>query len=126
MASIRRDVSIFGATGVQGAARVCSAVVESLLEDGTFIPRAMIHQEESRVGSLKERGVEVVKGDSGDKASLLSALRRSEAVKAIMKQTSHAEYDGLYTDVDTLVANPDLVALEDFMEELKRHFGKTE
>ncbi|KAJ7440418.1 hypothetical protein B0H11DRAFT_2205301 [Mycena galericulata] len=82
MASIRRDVSIFGATGVQGAARVCSAVVESLLEDGTFIPRAMIHQEESRVGSLKERGVEVVKGDSGDKASLLSALRRSEAVKA--------------------------------------------
>ena len=32
---------------------------------------------------LKERGVEVVKGDFGDKASLVDALRGSEAVFAV-------------------------------------------
>ncbi|KAJ7434021.1 hypothetical protein B0H11DRAFT_2119499 [Mycena galericulata] len=79
MASTRRVVSIFGATGLQG-----SAVVESLLKDGTFIPRAITRNPESEASvKLKERGVEVVKGDSGDKASLLSALRGSEAVFAV-------------------------------------------
>ncbi|KAJ7454373.1 hypothetical protein FB451DRAFT_1144400 [Mycena latifolia] len=72
-------VSVFGATGLQG-----SAVVEALLKDGTFTPRAISRNPESEASlKLKARGVDVVKGDSGDKASLVSALRGSEAVFAV-------------------------------------------
>ncbi|KAJ6485232.1 hypothetical protein DFH09DRAFT_1339825 [Mycena vulgaris] len=53
-----RIVSVFGATGLQGA-----AVVRALLKDGTFTPRAI--------------------GDWMDKASLVSAMRGSEAVFAL-------------------------------------------
>ncbi|KAJ7751739.1 hypothetical protein DFH07DRAFT_825976 [Mycena maculata] len=74
-----RIVSVFGATGLQG-----SSVVEALLKDGTFTPRAITRNPESEAAlKLKERGVEVVKGDSGDKASLVTALQGSEAVFAV-------------------------------------------
>ncbi|KAJ7705001.1 hypothetical protein B0H17DRAFT_1156950 [Mycena rosella] len=74
-----RIVSVFGATGLQG-----SAVVEGLLKDGTFTPRAISRNPESEASlKLKARGVEVVKGDSGDKESLINALRGSEAVFAV-------------------------------------------
>ncbi|KAJ7133490.1 hypothetical protein C8R44DRAFT_698104 [Mycena epipterygia] len=74
-----RIVSVFGATGLQG-----SAVVNALLKDGTFTPRAISRNPESEAAlKLKERGVKVVKGDSLDKASLISALRGSEAVFAV-------------------------------------------
>ncbi|KAJ7133489.1 hypothetical protein C8R44DRAFT_829313 [Mycena epipterygia] len=74
-----RIVSVFGATGLQG-----SAVINALLKDATFIPRAITRDPESEAAlKLKERGVEVVKGDSLDKASLVSALRGSEAVFAV-------------------------------------------
>ncbi|KAJ7123608.1 hypothetical protein C8R44DRAFT_840549 [Mycena epipterygia] len=77
--SLARIVSVFGATGLQG-----SAVVDALLKDGTFTPRAITRNPESEAAlKLKERGVEVVKGDSGDKASLIGALRGSEAVFAV-------------------------------------------
>ncbi|KAJ6585535.1 NAD(P)-binding protein [Mycena capillaripes] len=70
---------VFGATGLQG-----SSVVERLLKDGTFTPRAITRDPESEASKkLKSRGVEVVKGDSGDKSSLVSALRGSEAVFAV-------------------------------------------
>ncbi|KAJ7123630.1 hypothetical protein C8R44DRAFT_620558 [Mycena epipterygia] len=79
MPSLTRIVSVFGATGVQD-----SAVVEALLKDGTFTPRAITRNPESEASlKLKERGIEVVKGDSGDKASLVGALRGSEAVFAV-------------------------------------------
>ncbi|KAJ7785256.1 hypothetical protein DFH07DRAFT_948329 [Mycena maculata] len=63
MSDSSRIVSVFGATGLQG-----SAVLEALLKDGTFTP---------------QRGVQVVEGDSSDKASLVCALQGSEAVFAI-------------------------------------------
>ncbi|KAJ7110578.1 hypothetical protein C8R44DRAFT_633913 [Mycena epipterygia] len=79
MPSSARIVSVFGATGLQG-----SAVVEALLKDGTFTPRAITRNPESDASlKLKERGVQVFMGDSGDKASLVSALRGSEAVFAV-------------------------------------------
>ncbi|KAF7336146.1 NmrA domain-containing protein [Mycena venus] len=77
--SSSRIVAIFGATGVQG-----SAVVERLLKDGTFAPRAITRDLNSASSlKLKERGVEVVKGDMSEKASLVTALRGAEAVFAV-------------------------------------------
>ncbi|KAJ7621861.1 hypothetical protein DFH06DRAFT_1105227 [Mycena polygramma] len=71
-----RIVSVFGATGLQGA-----AVVRALLKDGTFTPRAITRNPESDAAlKLKTQGVEVVKGDPLDKSSLAGALRGSEAV----------------------------------------------
>jgi len=55
-----------------------------LLKDGTFVPRAISRDPDSEASNkLKARGVEVVKGDSVDKASLVNALRGSEAVFAV-------------------------------------------
>ncbi|KAJ7769425.1 hypothetical protein B0H16DRAFT_1881953 [Mycena metata] len=74
-----RIVSVFGATGLQG-----SAVVDALLKDGTFIPRAITRDPNSALSQkLKARGVQVVRGDSLDKESLVSALEGSEAVFAV-------------------------------------------
>ncbi|KAJ7704794.1 hypothetical protein B0H17DRAFT_1301678 [Mycena rosella] len=74
-----RIVSVFGATGLQGA-----AVLNALLKDGTFTPRAIARNPESEAAlKLKALGIEVVKGDSLDKTSLVSALRGSEAVFAV-------------------------------------------
>ncbi|KAJ7611428.1 NAD(P)-binding protein [Mycena polygramma] len=74
-----RIVAIIGATGLQG-----SSVLEALLKDGTFTPRAISRDPESEAAQkLKARGVEVVKGDTADKASLVSALRGSEGVFAV-------------------------------------------
>ncbi|KAJ7621865.1 hypothetical protein DFH06DRAFT_1059885 [Mycena polygramma] len=74
-----RIVSVFGATGLQGA-----SVIRGLLKDGTFTPRAITRNPESEAAlKLKAQGVEVVKGDSLNKASLADALRGSEAVFAV-------------------------------------------
>ncbi|KAJ6540242.1 hypothetical protein B0H10DRAFT_2138210 [Mycena sp. CBHHK59/15] len=71
-----RIVSILGATGLQGA-----SVLNAVLADGTFTPRAVTRNTESEAAlKLKARGVEVVKGDMWDKASLVSAFIGSEAV----------------------------------------------
>ncbi|KAJ7075321.1 hypothetical protein B0H15DRAFT_894311 [Mycena belliarum] len=74
-----RIISVFGATGLQG-----SSVVDALLKDGSFTPRAITRNPESEAAmKLKARGVEVVKGDNADKSSLVEALRGSEAVFAV-------------------------------------------
>ncbi|KAJ7500625.1 hypothetical protein B0H11DRAFT_1714636 [Mycena galericulata] len=74
-----RIVSVFGATGSQGG-----AVIRSLLKDGTFVPRAMTRDPNSEAAQkLKATGVGVVRGDLLDKASLVSALKGSEAVFAV-------------------------------------------
>ncbi|KAJ7769126.1 hypothetical protein DFH07DRAFT_880539 [Mycena maculata] len=74
-----RIVSVFGATGLQG-----SAVIKTLLKDGTFVPRAITRNPDAEAAQkLNQSGVEVVKGDSLDKASLVNALRGSEAVFAV-------------------------------------------
>lgn len=60
---------------------VGSAVVDALLKDGTFTPRAIVRDLESEAAlKLKERGVELAKADLLDKPSMVSALRGSEAV----------------------------------------------
>ncbi|KAJ7879298.1 hypothetical protein B0H14DRAFT_2709906 [Mycena olivaceomarginata] len=74
-----RIVTVFGATGLQGA-----AVARTLLKDGTFIPRAITRSPESAAAlKLMAEGIEVVKADPLDKASLVGAMRGSEAVFAI-------------------------------------------
>ncbi|KAJ7366507.1 hypothetical protein DFH08DRAFT_1003555 [Mycena albidolilacea] len=74
-----RIVSVFGATGLQGG-----AVVDALLKDGTFVPRAISRDPDSEASKkLKARGVEVVKGDPLDRTGLVSALHGSEAVFAV-------------------------------------------
>ncbi|KAJ7160145.1 hypothetical protein C8R46DRAFT_1107158 [Mycena filopes] len=71
-----RIVSVFAATGTQG-----SAVIRGLLSDGTFTPRAITRDPNSEAArKLQAQGVEVVQGDTLDKASLVEALRGSEAV----------------------------------------------
>ncbi|KAJ7101846.1 hypothetical protein C8R43DRAFT_1047739 [Mycena crocata] len=86
MSSSSRIVSVFGATGLQG-----SAVLEGLLHDGTFTPRAITRSTESEAAiKLKERGVVVVKADNEDKTSLVSALRGSEAVFAMTTACKNA------------------------------------
>ncbi|KAJ6592830.1 hypothetical protein B0H19DRAFT_918412 [Mycena capillaripes] len=69
-------ITIFGATGTQG-----SAVVNAVLADGKYTPRAVsrnLHSAASK--ALIERGVEVVTGNLFDKDSLKNAMRGSEAV----------------------------------------------
>ncbi|KAJ7663302.1 hypothetical protein DFH06DRAFT_1324776 [Mycena polygramma] len=76
--SSTRIVSVFGATGLQGA-----AVARALLKDGTFSPRAITRNPNSEAAlKLKAEGIEVVKGDPLGRASLTDALRGSEAVFA--------------------------------------------
>ncbi|KAJ6471738.1 hypothetical protein C8R47DRAFT_1222002 [Mycena vitilis] len=74
-----RIVTVFGATGLQGA-----AVARALLKDGTFTPRAITRNPGSEAAlKLKAEGIEVVKGDPLHRASLTDALRGSEAVFAV-------------------------------------------
>ncbi|KAJ6459658.1 hypothetical protein C8R45DRAFT_1030646 [Mycena sanguinolenta] len=73
--SISRTVAVLGATGLQG-----SSVLQSLLKNGMFTPRAITRDPESEAAAkIKAQGVEVVKADTTDKASLLPALRGCEA-----------------------------------------------
>ncbi|KAF7340689.1 NmrA domain-containing protein [Mycena sanguinolenta] len=78
-----RIVAIFGATGQQG-----SSALQRLLKDGTFTPRAITRDPNSESAlKLKQQGAEVVKADTADKASLVNALRGSEAVFAVTLST---------------------------------------
>ena len=74
-----RIAAVFGATGTQG-----SAVIEGLLQDGTFSIRAITRNPEgSAAKALQARGVVVVKGDLEDPTSLIPALEGSECVFAV-------------------------------------------
>ncbi|KAJ7233720.1 hypothetical protein B0H12DRAFT_1191910 [Mycena haematopus] len=78
-----RIVAILGATGQQG-----SSVLQRLLKDRTFTPRAITRDPKSEKAlKLKEQGAEVVKADTADKASLVNALRGSEAVFVVTLST---------------------------------------
>ncbi|KAF7985834.1 hypothetical protein HWV62_510 [Athelia sp. TMB] len=71
-----RIVAVFGATGTQG-----SAVVNALLEDKIFVPRAITRNASSDAAkALAERGAEVVTGDLWDRESIKKALAGCEAV----------------------------------------------
>ncbi|KAJ7092981.1 NAD(P)-binding protein [Mycena belliarum] len=69
-------ITIFGATGSQG-----SAVLNAVLADGKYTPRAVSRSLESDASkALIAKGVEVVKANLFDVDSLKAALRGSEAV----------------------------------------------
>ncbi|KAJ6585901.1 hypothetical protein B0H19DRAFT_1206959 [Mycena capillaripes] len=69
-------ITIFGATGTQGA-----AVLEAVLADGKYTPRAVSRSLDSDGSkALLAKGVEVVVGNLFDKESLKKAIRGSEAV----------------------------------------------
>ncbi|KAJ7616948.1 hypothetical protein DFH06DRAFT_1364737 [Mycena polygramma] len=88
--SASRIVSVFGATGLQGA-----AVVRALLKDGTFTPRAITRNPESEAAlKLKAEGAQVVKGDPLDWTTLTDALRGSEAVFGVTATIYPISADG--------------------------------
>ncbi|CAK5270639.1 unnamed protein product [Mycena citricolor] len=81
-----RIVAVFGSTGLQGA-----SVVHALLKDGTFTPRAITRDPESKAAiRLKTLGVEITKADATDKASVVAALTGCEAVFALTTFNFHA------------------------------------
>ncbi|KAJ6587797.1 hypothetical protein B0H10DRAFT_2167971 [Mycena sp. CBHHK59/15] len=78
------------ATGLQGA-----AVLEAIIKELTFTPRAITRNPESEAAlKLKARGVEVVKADMWDKASLVRAFGGSEAVFAVTNFLDPSICDG--------------------------------
>ncbi|KAJ7263602.1 NAD(P)-binding protein [Mycena haematopus] len=69
-------ITIFTATGSQG-----SAVLEAVLADGRYTPRAVSRSRDSDASkALIDRGVEVVVGNLWDTGSIRNAIRGSEAV----------------------------------------------
>ncbi|KAJ7138890.1 NAD(P)-binding protein [Mycena filopes] len=69
-------ITIFGATGLQG-----SSVLSAVLADGKYTPRAVSRKLDSAASkALIAKGVEVVVADLADKASIVKALKGSEAV----------------------------------------------
>ncbi|XP_063285088.1 nmrA-like family domain-containing protein 1 [Pelobates fuscus] len=63
-------IAVFGATGAQGG-----SVAKALLEDGTFVVRAVTRDPSKPAAlKLKEAGAEVVAADLDDKKSLEAAL----------------------------------------------------
>jgi len=74
-----RIVAVFGATGTQG-----SSVVQALLADGTFIPRAITRNPNSeKAMKLKTLGAEVAQADLWDIDSLKQVLSGVEAVYGV-------------------------------------------
>ncbi|KAL1743387.1 hypothetical protein HDZ31DRAFT_41029 [Schizophyllum fasciatum] len=69
-----RIATVFGATGHQGV-----AVVDALLKDGTFVPRAVTRDPSSPAArELASRGAQVVAADLGDKEAVKKALSGAE------------------------------------------------
>ncbi|KAJ7636280.1 hypothetical protein FB45DRAFT_444914 [Roridomyces roridus] len=85
-----RIVSVFGATGIQGA-----AVIDRLIADGTFVPRAITRNTDSDAArALKTRGVHVITADPLDKASLGDALHGCEALFMVTNPMLPTEPEG--------------------------------
>jgi len=74
-----RIVAVFGATGTQG-----SSIVQALLVDGTFIPRAITRNPNTeKTMKLKTLGAEVAQADLWDIDSLKRVLSGVEAVYGV-------------------------------------------
>ncbi|KAJ6455341.1 NAD(P)-binding protein [Mycena vitilis] len=83
-------ITIFGATGTQG-----SAVVDTVLADGKYTPRAVSRILDSDGSkALIAKGVEVVVGNLFDKESLKKAIHGSEAVFGVTNFWDPAVFSG--------------------------------
>jgi hypothetical protein len=107
-------ITIFGATGSQGAPPVLhynnwiltekagSSVLGAVLADGKYTPRAVSRRLDSDASkALSARGVEVVKANLFDKESVKAAIRGSDAVFGVSAplgsrhlQTSYLGFSG--------------------------------
>jgi uncharacterized protein YbjT (DUF2867 family) len=83
-ASAPRTILVAGATGRQGG-----ATVRALLERGYSVRALTRHPESERARKLAAAGVEVVKGDLGDPASLRAAV---EGVDGVFSVTDYWEH----------------------------------
>jgi hypothetical protein len=90
-----RIITVFGATGTQGllfhkitipvslqkSPPIGSSVVNAILADGTFVPRAVTRDVSSESAlKLTAQGAEVVQADFSDVESLKKAIAGSEGV----------------------------------------------
>ncbi|KAJ7609579.1 NAD(P)-binding protein [Mycena polygramma] len=83
-------ITIFGATGTQG-----SAVLDAVLADGKYTPRAVSRSLDSDASkALTAKGVEVVVGNLFDKESLKKAIHGSEAVFGVTNFWDPAVFSG--------------------------------
>ena len=75
----KKIISVVGATGIQGG-----SVIAALLKDGDFSIRALTRKPESDAAkALRAQGVQVVKADVNDLASLIAAFEGSSAIFAV-------------------------------------------
>lgn len=103
-------ITIFGANGTQGQQaflpRVVlvtpnviagSTVLEAVLADGKYTPRAISRSLDSAASkALIAQGVEVVVADLWDKGSLKNAIRGSEVVFGVRAHVTHECYTADY------------------------------
>lgn len=75
MSSSKRTIAVLGALGAQGG-----SVVSSLIEDGSFNIRAVTRSVDSDAAkALKEKGVEIVAGDTKKPDSLMTAFEGADS-----------------------------------------------
>src|SRR5436309_2780107 len=75
----QKIISVVGATGVQGR-----SVIDALLKDGTYSIRAITRNPDSNTAkTLASQGVQVVKADANDVASLTEAFKGSSVIYAV-------------------------------------------
>ena len=83
-APAQRTILVAGATGRQGG-----ATVRALLERGYSVRALTRHPESERAKKLAAAGVEVVKGDLGDPASLRAAVKGVQGVFSVTDFWEH-------------------------------------
>ena len=85
----QKIIAVVGSTGAQGG-----GLVEAILADGTFTPRALTRNPDSeKAAALKGRGVEVVTADIDDVDSLTKALEGAHGAFFITNFWEHFSPD---------------------------------
>lgn len=84
---MKKSILVIGATGAQGG-----SVARHLLQDGKFQVKCLTRNLQSEAALvLKEAGAELVKGDLGDKDSLVEALKGCYGVFGVTNFWEHFE-----------------------------------
>ena len=87
MTRMDRTIVVTGATGQQGG-----ATARALLRDGVHV-RALVRDPASpKAEALRDAGVELVRGDLGDRASIDEALRGAYGVFSVQVSSGQPEY----------------------------------